>query len=125
LEGTAVPSSLVDRKLSGEERCMNSFGVSLFELLDEKGFESISELVVEMNKNRRHRPLRRRCPGYTVGDVVEIVRAETFDDMPRTEFRMVHIMAAALGLDDEEAKARLSDPIWYGLRRNRADRSGG
>jgi hypothetical protein len=92
--------------------------------MDEKEVSSIDELVGEMNRHRGRRPARRRCPGYSVGDVVEIMLAEDAREVPRADYVRIHHIAYALGLDREEAYERLFDPIERALsRRRRGHRS--
>lgn len=103
---------------------MNEFGLELLRLIEEKNVDGINELVDRMNWHRRRRPARRRCPGYSVGDVVEIMIAEDAREVPRAAYARVHHIAYALGLDREEAVERLFDPIERSLsRRHRGHQS--
>ena len=104
---------------------MNEFGLELLRLMDEKNVrDGIDELVGEMNRHRRRRPARRRCPGYSVGDVVEIMIASSAREVPRADYERVHHIAYALGLSEDEADERLFDPIARALsRRRRGHRS--
>ncbi len=103
---------------------MNEFGLELLRLMDEKDVDGVNELVGEMNQHRRRRPARRQCPGYSVGDVVEIMLAGDTREVPRADYQRIHHIAYALGLDREEAYERLFDPIERALsRRHRGHRS--
>ena len=103
---------------------MNEFGLSLMRLMVERDVEGIPELVDEMNRHRRRLPARRRCPGYSVGDVVELMLASSAREIPRADYERVRHIAYALGLSEDEADESLFDPIERSLlRRHHRHRS--